>query len=227
MPSRAKYLTDFDVAMIIKLRGKEKPINIAKKYQIGLTRLYKIWTDASQNKKFPGGFAGTQAGKNLTETVKKLNEDVKTQREFISKTRTEHIENIKKSEKLVELITASQQRLDITTNKYKTVKQRQQQLDNLLKTTPDNQQQIKTLTEQHQEQLTTINKLKEDIENNKKVISEYEDICARQQEIIRPSTLAFPEIADDVNIGNVNIGSACTSDASTSSDSIFMWSNYS
>jgi chromosome segregation ATPase len=181
---RAKYLTEFDVDMITKLRGKEKPINIAKKYKIGLTRLYKIWTNASQNKKFPGGFAGTQAGKNLTETIKKLTDDVKIQREFINKTRTEHIENKKKSEKLIELVTTSRQQLEILSKKLeqltadnqqkiKALTEQQsiadnldaaiiknnnskQQLEQLTSATADNEQKIKALTEQHQSQLTII-----------------------------------------------------------------------
>ena len=52
MPNKAKYLTPHDVDKIISLRRSEKPSDIAKKkYQIGLARLYKIWTDASKDKK--------------------------------------------------------------------------------------------------------------------------------------------------------------------------------
>ena len=69
MPNKAKYLDWNEVETIIKLRGKEKPQKIAEKYQIGLRRLYKIWTDASGNNTFPGGFAGTAAGRRLTEQI--------------------------------------------------------------------------------------------------------------------------------------------------------------
>ncbi len=64
-------------AQIIKLRGRYKPSEIAKKYKIGLTRLYKIWTDASNDHHFPGGLAGTQAGQNLTKKINTINEEIK------------------------------------------------------------------------------------------------------------------------------------------------------
>ncbi|KAL3855988.1 hypothetical protein ACJMK2_015185, partial [Sinanodonta woodiana] len=50
------------------------------KYKIGLTRLYKIWTDASQDKKFPGGFAGTVAGRHLTSQMQSIQQEIDQQR---------------------------------------------------------------------------------------------------------------------------------------------------
>ena len=79
MPTRARYLSHDDLISIIKLRGIEQPKKIAAKYHIGLTRLYKIWTDASENTKLPGGFAGTAAGKHLTDQINKLNSEISKQ----------------------------------------------------------------------------------------------------------------------------------------------------
>ena len=62
------------------MRGKESPTEITKKYQIGLARLYKIWTDASNDKKFPGGFTGTVSGKNLTSNIESINAEIHLRR---------------------------------------------------------------------------------------------------------------------------------------------------
>ncbi|KAL3887627.1 hypothetical protein ACJMK2_000023, partial [Sinanodonta woodiana] len=50
------------------------------KYKIGLTRLYKIWTDASSDKKFPEGFAGTVAGQHLTSQMESIQQEIDQQR---------------------------------------------------------------------------------------------------------------------------------------------------
>ncbi|KAL3864988.1 hypothetical protein ACJMK2_006627 [Sinanodonta woodiana] len=81
MPNKAKYLSVKDIQNIIQLRGKEQPKNIAAKYKIGLTRLYKIWTDASSDKKFPGGFAGTVAGQHLTSQMEAVQQEIDKQRD--------------------------------------------------------------------------------------------------------------------------------------------------
>ncbi|KAK3582751.1 hypothetical protein CHS0354_039793, partial [Potamilus streckersoni] len=72
MPTRARYLTREETDKIISLRGKIPPAKLAVQYGIGLTRLYKIWTDSTPDKQFPGGVAGTQSGKKLTKVAKKL-----------------------------------------------------------------------------------------------------------------------------------------------------------
>ena len=76
MPNTAKYLSPNEIIKMINLRGKEQPKKIAKMFGIGLTRLYKIWTDSSVDKKFPGGLAGTEAGKHLTDQINKLNDEI-------------------------------------------------------------------------------------------------------------------------------------------------------
>jgi len=79
MPNTAKYLSPNEITTMINLRGKEQPSKIAKMFGIGLTRLYKIWTDSSPDKKFPGGFAGTEAGKYLTDKIKALSDEIAIQ----------------------------------------------------------------------------------------------------------------------------------------------------
>ena len=80
MPNKAKYLDVNAVETIIKLREKEQPRKIAEKYQIGLRRLYKIWIDASNDKRFPGGFAGTAAGRHLTEQIEYIQNEIDERR---------------------------------------------------------------------------------------------------------------------------------------------------
>ncbi len=76
MPNKARYLTREETDSIISLRGKVSPTKLAVQYGIGLTRLYKIWADSTPDKQFPGGVAGTQAGKKLTKVSKKLKTEI-------------------------------------------------------------------------------------------------------------------------------------------------------
>ncbi|KAK3578332.1 hypothetical protein CHS0354_039039 [Potamilus streckersoni] len=183
MPNKASYLSYMDVENIISLRGVQKPSEIASRYKIGLTRLYKIWTDASPNKKFPGGFTGTQAGKKLTEVAKKLTEE-NNQRAEISKIQEEFNSLQGLASKTRDNIKQKQQQVQNMMARYKLLQQQQQQIQELLTMIPDNEQQLKTLTTQKDQQQKTIDELNLKIAENKKTIENQTINNAQLQKII-------------------------------------------
>ncbi|KAK3601213.1 hypothetical protein CHS0354_004414 [Potamilus streckersoni] len=170
MPNKASYLSYMDVENIISLRGVQKPSEIASRYKIGLTRLYKIWTDASPDKKFPGGFTGTQAGKKLTEVAKKLIEENNNQRTEISKIQEEFNSLQNLASKSRDNIKRKQQQVQNMMARYKLLRQQQQQIKELMTMIPDNEQQLKTLTTQKDQQQKIIDELNLKIAENKIII---------------------------------------------------------
>ncbi|KAL3886514.1 hypothetical protein ACJMK2_026499 [Sinanodonta woodiana] len=181
MPNRAKYLSPADVKKIISLRGKESPTKIVKQFKIGLARLYKIWTDASQDKKFPGGFAGTVSGKHLTENITKINQEIKTRR-------TEY-ENLAKQlneiKQKADLVVSDQKVLSSLWGKVLQYRKRKKEINEILdgynkeeaeyNNAVKNSEQLHTRVQQLQEQIekqnTIIQQLQETVSNNNETIS--------------------------------------------------------
>ncbi|KAL3885657.1 hypothetical protein ACJMK2_025706 [Sinanodonta woodiana] len=190
MPNRAKYLSSADVKKIISLRGKESPTKIVKQFKIGLARLYKIWTDASLDKKFPGGFAGTVSGKHLTENITKINQEIKTYRaeyEKLTKQLNGYRAEIKKN---ADLVTSDQKILSSLWGKVLQYRKRKKEINeildgynkeeaeynNAIKNTDELHARILQVQEQIKKQNTIIQQLQETVSNNNETINSLKKI---------------------------------------------------
>ena len=206
MPNKAKYLTPYEIDRIISLRGKEQPRKIAERYQIGLTRLYKIWTDASEDKKFPGGFAGTTAGQHLTSQMGNLQhdiDDVKAEYNKLMARRDDYAVAIKK---LNESLKHHQEMLSSMIGKLHEYKEKQNLGEETIIALNRKSEEyvvvgekIKNLTSliQQQQQTptqleTTVNANKEKLQQLQQQNVELETIIARDEDLQRRLIQHFP-----------------------------------
>ena len=184
MPNRAKYLSVADVKKIISLRGKESPTEIAKKFQIGLSRLYKIWTDASQDKKFPGGFAGTVSGKHLTENITKINQEIKTYRtEYVKLTKQLHgyRTEIKKQ---ADLIISEEKVLSSLWGMVLQYRKRKKEINEILVEYKEEEAEYNNAVKNSEQLKTRVQQLQEEIEQQNKIIQQLQETVSNNNETI-------------------------------------------
>ncbi|KAL3835820.1 hypothetical protein ACJMK2_021291 [Sinanodonta woodiana] len=184
MPNRAKYLSVADVKKIISLRGKESPTKIAKQYKIGLARLYKIWTDASNDKKFPGGFAGTVSGKHLTESITKINQEIKTRQTEYAKLMQQFHEYRDEIKKKAELIVSDEKVISSLWGKVLQYRKRKREITEMLTEYKKEEDEYNNAVKNLEPLKTNTQGLQKEIEKQNEMIQKLQKIVNDNNETI-------------------------------------------